>query len=134
MYTAGLARECTLSDGHFDPATGNLNQLGERKIQVIFQNLPESQRGLLIAQTQNPGQNARRLEATRNAVSQWYGEEYAAQIAMTNGVPEPASGARIYSVNTRYQSMLPAPVISGSSGNSNSFSPGGSGSGTSSRN
>ena len=116
MYTSGLSQECTLGDGHFDPRTGQLNQMGQRKIQVIFQNFPEAQRGVLVAQTLNAEKNNQRMEVTRNAVRQWYGEPYAAQVAMTSTVPQPASGAKIYSVNTRYQAMLPAPVINNSAG------------------
>jgi|GEM_PF-1143503 len=116
MYTAGLAGESTLSDAHFDSETGNLNQMGEQKIQMIFRNLPESQRGLLIAETRDPNQNNQRLEVARNAVREWYGEAYASQVALTGRVPEPASGAKVYAVNTRYLSNLPSPTIDNSAG------------------
>lgn len=119
MYTAGLASECTLSDAHFDPETGNLNQMGERKIEVIFRNLPDSQRGLLIAESRNPALNNHRLEAARNAVRQWYGEGYASQVALTGKVPEPASGARVYGVNTMYQASLPIPSVNNAAGGGN---------------
>lgn len=116
MYTSGLAGECTLSDAHFDPETGNLNSMGERKIEVIFRNLPEAHRGVLIAESRDPIQNNQRLEVARKAISQWYGEGYASQVALTGRVPEPASGARVYAVNTGYQASLPPPTINNSAG------------------
>ena len=132
MYTAGLAGECTLSDAHFDPETGNLNQMGERKIEVIFRNLPESHRGVLVAETRDPAINNHRIEVARNAVRQWYGEAYASQVALTGRVPEPGSGAKVYGVNTRYQASLPTPTInnaagSGSTSGTTSGASGGSG-------
>jgi hypothetical protein len=130
MYTAGLAGECTLSDAHFDPQTGNLNKMGERKIEVIFRNLPESHRGVLIAESRDQNLNNHRMEVARNAVREWYGEAYAAQVALTGRVPEPASGAKVYAVNTRYQANLPSPTINNSagSGSSSGASSGGGGS------
>jgi hypothetical protein len=125
MYTAGLAGECTLSDAHFDPQTGNLNKMGERKIEVIFRNLPESHRGVLVAETRDPNLNNHRMEVARNAVREWYGEAYASQVALTGRVPEPASGAKVYAVNTRYQANLPSPTINNSAGGSGAGSGGG---------
>jgi len=116
MYTSGLAGECTLSDAHFDSETGKLNPMGERKIEVIFRNLPETHRGVLIAESRDPNLNNQRLEVARNAVRQWYGEGYASQVALTGRVPEPASGARVYGVNTSYQASLPVPTINNAAG------------------
>jgi hypothetical protein len=73
---------------------------------VIFRNLPESHRGVLVAESRDPNLNNQRLEVARDAVRQWYGEGYASQVALTGRVPEPASGAKVYAVNTRYQSSL----------------------------
>lgn len=129
MYTAGLAGECTLSDAHFDPQTGDLNEMGQRKIEVIFRNLPESHRGILIAESRDPNLNNHRMEVARNAVREWYGEGYAAQVALTGRVPEPASGAKVYAVNTRYQANLPSPTINNSAGSSGSGGASGGGGG-----
>lgn len=125
MYTAGLAGECTLSDAHFDSETGNLNQMGHQKIEMIFRNLPEPQRGVLVAETRDPNLNNQRLDVARNVVRNWYGEAYASQVALTRNVPQPASGAKVFAVNTRYMSTLPSPTITSSSGSGSSA--GGSG-------
>jgi hypothetical protein len=131
MYTAGLAGESTLSDAHFDSETGNLNQMGEQKIQMIFRNLPESQRGLLIAETRDPNLDNQRLNVARNAVRNLYGEAFASQVALTSRVPQPASGARIFAVNTRYLSNLPSPTINNSAGGSGAGGGGGAAGGSS---
>lgn len=132
MYTSGLAEQCTLCEHHFDPTTGVLNRMGERKIQAVFQNHPEWQRGLLVVQSRDPQVNQTRLENVRNSVRQWYGEEVASQVAMTSIVPEPASGAKIQVINSSYNSSLPPPTINqgGSSNNSTVGSTGAGSSGT----
>jgi hypothetical protein len=131
MYTSGLAYECTLSDNHFDPETGRLNRMGERKLQTVMQNHPEWQRGLLVAQNRDPATNQLRMESVRNTVRQWYGDEIASQVAFTSIVPEPASGAKIQAINIGYGASLPPPTINQSgSGNSASVGSTSGGAGT----
>jgi|688.fasta_scaffold20865_3 hypothetical protein len=129
MYTSGLAYECTLCDSHFDPGTGRLNRLGERKLQVAMQNNPEWQRGVLVAPTRDPQLSNQRLETVRESVRQWYGDGYAAQVAFSNIVPEPASGARIQAINVGYGAAMQPPTIN-QSGGSNSTTVGSTGSGS----
>lgn len=130
MYSSGLAEQCTLCEHHFDPTTGGLNRMGERKLQTVFQNHPEWQRGLLVVQSRDPQLNQVRLENVRNSVRQWYGDDVASQVAMTSVVPEPASGAKIQVINSSYTSSIPSPTIN-QSGSSNNATVGSTGAGSS---
>lgn len=129
MYYSGLATHCTLTDAHFDPVTGKLNQLGERKVVTIMQNNPELQRGLLVANSRDPQITELRLSQLRTAVGQWYGEDVAAQIVTTNVIPRAASGSRVEAINIGYSGSMQAPALSG--GSSSGSSSGSSGSGSS---
>lgn len=130
MYSSGQAYDCTLCDSHFDRGTGQLNRLGERKLQVVMQNNPEWQRGVLVAPTRDPQLSQQRLEVVRESVRQWYGDAYAAQVAFSNVVPEPASGARIQAINVGYGAAMQPPTIN-QSGGANSATVGSTGSGSS---
>lgn len=130
MYSSGLAYECTLSDSHFEQGTGELNRLGARKLQVTMQNNPEWQRGILVAPTRDPQLSNLRLESVRESVRQWYGDDYADQVAFSNVVPEPASGARIQAINVGYGAAMQPPTIN-QAGGANSSTVGSTGSGSS---
>jgi hypothetical protein len=130
MYSSGLAYECTLSDSHFEPGTGRLNRLGERKLEVSMRNNPEWQRGVLVAPTRDPQLNSLRLETVRETVRHWYGDNYATQVAFSNFVPEPGNGARIQAINIGYGAAMQPPTINGGGG-ANSTTVGGTGSGSS---
>lgn len=127
MYSSGLAYDCTLCDSHFEPDTGRLNRMGERKIEVLMQNYPEWQRGVLVAQNRDPELNNLRLESVRESMRQWYGEEYANQVAFSSLHPSPASGAKIQAINTGYFKSMQMPSINQSGGSGGNASSGGSG-------
>jgi hypothetical protein len=75
--------------------------------------------------------NNHRIEVARNAVREWYGEGYASQVALTGRVPEPASGAKVNAINTRYQANLPSPSINNSAGAGSAAGASGNGGGSS---
>lgn len=129
-YDAGWIGQCTLTDVHFNPDTGALNEAGQNKVQSIVANNPLDRRAVYILHDRNVVDTQSRVEQVRTTISKWYGPELANNVVVTDRFPQEVSGQRIQAINDQYRAQMPAPMIQTSSSGSTGSTGGSTGGGT----
>lgn len=111
MIDAGFEKQCTLTEAHFDPKSGELNRYGQSAIAGIMQNLPLHRKTIFIHRDVDPQVSDQKMNVVRDAVQTWYGLDAATSIAFTDKMPIRSSGNRTEIINRLFNDGTPPPVL-----------------------
>jgi len=112
MISNGWRRQNMLSEHHFDPETGKLNEAGYTKIRWILSEPPQSRRTIFVHVGRDAQETASRVDQVQQLALQLVPQGPLPPVMVTNiprDLGQPASD--VNSIMQKYDSSIPAPRL-----------------------
>lgn len=111
MIANGWRMENTLSDYHFDPESGALNEAGKLRVRDILTRNPAEHRTIFVLRGQSQEVTATRLAAAQEAAARVDTDGAPAEVLETPVIPRGTNAWYTNSVQGKFNSTLPDPRL-----------------------
>ena len=116
QYAHGVQVAHTLTSEYFDANTNELNRAGESRVAWIVQNSAQAEKRIFVYEDQSGPALDQRMASVRGTVDRWYGHLGNVEIASSQLMPNSIPATYQSTINTRYESSQPNPIIPVKSG------------------
>ncbi len=112
MVANGWRLQNALTDHHFEPTTGRLNEAGKLKAYRILTEVPKQHRTIYVLRAKSAEETAARLDGVEKLVATYAAEGIQGNVVLSTVTPRGWPAERVDAVTRAFQASAPEPRLS----------------------